>query len=142
MARLLLVLVVVCTGLMTTGCAGRGRVTVPREAGGYRCDYERVEMFFGMGKADGGAVTDGEFKAFVDASVTPVFPEGLTLIPTSGQWKDKTGRLVKEEGRLIVLILPALAGNQGKLDGVREAYKKQFKQESVLVVRQAAIASF
>ncbi len=142
MKNTMLVLSLVCVGLMAGGCGGRGRVTVPREAGGYQCDYERAELFFGMAKADGGSVTDAEFKAFVDASVTPVFPDGLTVMPTSGQWKDKSGKLVREEGRLVVLILPAGAGNQSKLDVVREAYKKQFKQESVLVSRGAVIASF
>jgi major membrane immunogen (membrane-anchored lipoprotein) len=142
MKQVMLVLVVVCSGLMLGGCGGRGRVTVPREAGSYRCDYERVELFFGMSKPDGGSVSDGEFKAFLDASVTPVFPDGLTLVPTTGQWRGKDGKVVKEEGRMLILILPAKAGNQGKVDVVREAYKKQFKQESVLSSRQAVIAEF
>ena len=135
-------LVLVCALGMGVGCSSRGAVTVPQEAGLYQADWERAELYFGMARADGADVSDLEFKKFLDTVVTPVFPDGLTLVPTYGQYRGKDGKLTREDGRLIIVILPADPANQVKLDSVREAYKKQFKQESVLLCRQPAIVSF
>ena len=60
--------------------------------------FVRTELFFGTAKPDG-AVTEEEFGPVLDTVVTPLFPDGLTVIKADGQFKgarrpDHQGRLV------------------------------------------------
>ena len=46
--------------------------------------FIRTELFFGTAKAEGEPVTDEEFRDFIDDEVTPLFPDGLTVVePTA-----------------------------------------------------------
>jgi len=56
--------------------------------------WVRTELYFGTSKA-GGEVTDAEFAGFVDAEVTRLFPDGLTLLTGYGQFKDSNGVLIR-----------------------------------------------
>ena len=47
--------------------------------------FARTELFFGSARA-GGEVTEAEFKQFLDAFITPRFPDGLTLLTGLGQF--------------------------------------------------------
>ena len=51
--------------------------------------FVRTELFFGTAKPEG-AVTEEEFLAFLDAQITPRFPDGLTLIKGKGQFRGET----------------------------------------------------
>ncbi len=66
------------------------RAIVRRRApGGQRHNalaFVRTELFFGTAKP-GGAVTADEFEAFLDAIITPLFPDGLTVIKADGQFR-------------------------------------------------------
>ena len=42
--------------------------------------YAEYRMFFGRGKPGGGTVSDGEWRDFLAAEVTPRFPDGLTVV--------------------------------------------------------------
>ena len=109
-------------------------------------NFARTELYFGTGKADGSAVSDEEFLAFVDAEVTPRFPDGLTLLNGSGQFKNSAGVIIKEESWLLILFysLDGFKDSSKRIDAIRELYKAQFDQESVLRVddRWAALVSF
>lgn len=96
-------------------------------------NYERVEMFFGMSKPDGGVVTEDQFKDFIDKEVSTRFPDGFTVMPTQGQWRGKDGRIIREEGRLLILMSPISPGSKDKTSAIRETYKHRFNQESVLL---------
>ncbi len=57
--------------------------------------FVRTELYFGTAR-EGGAVTDAEFKDFVDNHVTPRFPDGLTLLKGDGQFRGADDVVIKE----------------------------------------------
>lgn len=96
--------------------------------------FYRTELYFGMNKKDGGTVSDAEWEEFLEAEVTPRFPDGFTVFGGDGQFKDSTGRIVREKSRVLVLFYPKKLREtvSPKIDEIRAAYKKKYNQESVL----------
>ena len=94
--------------------------------------FARTELFFGSARA-GGEVTEAEFKQFLDGFITPRFPDGLTLLTGLGQFLGSAGP-VQERSFLLILLYPdeAHAENSKKIEEIREQYKRQFNQKSVL----------
>lgn len=98
-------------------------------------------LYFGMSRP-GGTVSEEEWQGFVDAEVTPRFPDGLTQIPASGQWKAKDGTVTKEGTRVLVLLHTRDKASDEAVQALRQAYKNRFQQESVLRVTQLVNADF
>ena len=94
--------------------------------------WVRTELFFGTDRP-GPDVTEYQFSRFVNDTVTPRFPDGLTVLSGSGQWKSD-GRIVRERSKLVIILYPAdgAAESGKKIEEIRSAYEKQFQQESVL----------
>jgi Protein of unknown function (DUF3574) len=103
--------------------------------------WNRTELYFGSGKPDGSSVTEKEFRAFVDKEVTPRFPDGLTLLTGYGQYRGSSGKIIKEQSFVLVLLYQGKDAN-AKLEVIRAAYKRAFKQESVLRVDDTTRVSF
>jgi Protein of unknown function (DUF3574) len=103
--------------------------------------WNRSELYFGSGKPDGSSVTEKQFRQFVDSEVTPRFPDGLTLLTGYGQYKNSSGKIVKEQSFVLVILYQGKEANQ-KLESIRTAYKRAFKQESVLRVDDTTRVSF
>jgi hypothetical protein len=99
-------------------------------------DFARTELYFGTAKADGTAVTDDEFRGFLDAEITPRFPDGLTLLEGDGQFRGENNEIVKEKSFVLILLydLEGFAQSSRRINRIRELYKDQFAQESVLRV--------
>ena len=98
-------------------------------------DFLRTELYFGTAKPDG-VVTDQEFFAFVDAVITPRFPDGLTLLKGDGQFRGDDGVIIKEDSFVLILLYPLedFRDSTRKINVIRERYKDQFQQQSVLRV--------
>jgi hypothetical protein len=94
----------------------------------------RTELFFGTAKADGTAVSAAEWEAFLDAEITPRFPEGLTVLEAAGQWMEADGDLVEERSKVVLLLYPhaAQAESHAEIEAIRVAYERRFGQEAVL----------
>ncbi|MFT4164839.1 MAG: DUF3574 domain-containing protein [Microlunatus sp.] len=105
--------------------------------------FARTELFFGT-ERPGPDVTNRQFKAFVDRVVTPRFPDGLTQYDASGQFRDSTGRIVKEQSKVIVLLYPIADAGQStvKIEEIRDIYEKAFDQESVLRADSVELVDF
>lgn len=95
--------------------------------------FVRTELFFGTAKPDG-AVTAEEFKAFVDAVITPLFPDGLTVVKADGQFKNDAGVTIKEEAYVLILLYSAESqkASSRSIDYIRQEYMRAHQQESVL----------
>jgi hypothetical protein len=94
----------------------------------------RTELFFGMSRPDGGTISDSEWESFLDAEVTPRFPDGLTVLSAAGQWQGENDQIVEEASKLLILLYPreALSESHMEIEEIRAAYEKAFQQESVL----------
>jgi hypothetical protein len=97
--------------------------------------FVRTELFFGTAKPEG-VVTEEEFRAFIDAQVTPRFPDGLTLLKGDGQFRGRDNIIIKEQSFVLILLYPHETFNKSsqKIQKIRDLYKAQFQQESVLRV--------
>jgi hypothetical protein len=97
-----------------------------------------VELLLGRG-----GKPDARWRIFLAREVTPRFPDGLTVYETYGQWRDpKRNIIVREQSRVLRIIVPADAAASDKIAAVAEAYKKQFRQKSVGIVTRQACVSF
>jgi hypothetical protein len=96
--------------------------------------WVRTELFFGMDKPDGTEITDAEWQGFLDAKITPRFPDGLTVLNGAGQWQGEDEEIVQERSKLVILLYPreAIAESNAEIEQIRDAYEKTFQQESVL----------
>ena len=96
--------------------------------------FLRTELYFGMNKPGGGNVSEEVWNKFLETEVTPRFPDGFTVFESYGQFKDASGKIVREESRVLVLLSAKKQREaiNPKIEELRAAYKKQFNQESVL----------
>ncbi|MEU8822113.1 DUF3574 domain-containing protein [Streptomyces sp. NPDC048636] len=96
--------------------------------------YVETRLFFGTGRPDGGPpVTEKQFLAFVDRTVTPRFPAGLTIRDARGQWRDRSGAIERERSYEVVLLYPVAEArtHDPRIEHIRTAYERKYAQESV-----------
>ena len=104
--------------------------------------YARLELLFGLGRQGGGEVSEEEWRAFLEAEVTPRFPDGLTVLTAYGQWRSRSGEVAREPSRVLVIWHRRETGSEAEIEAIRQAYKAQFGQESVMRVDGASCVSF
>ena len=98
-----------------------------------RLPATQVDLYFGRNIDARREVGEGQWAAFLSEIVTPRFPDGLTVLDTAGQYRlPDTGRIVRERGKLVILVVGDLSTVTPDIEIVREAYKKRFEQRSVL----------
>ena len=140
---LLLLMASTLTWSQTTAPApnpGLDRQASPRLGPGV---WTRTELFFGSAQPDGSTVSEQEFRQFLDQEVTPRFPDGLTLLVGLGQFRHASGVVVQERSMLLVLLYPSNEPDRvGRIEAIRDAYKRRFQQESVLRLDTTAQVSF
>lgn len=118
----------------------------PAEAAG----WVRSELYFGVGEESGvsareqtDAISDAQWKAFLDKEVTPRFPDGLTVFDAYGQW---LFRGAPEPNRLRTKVLVVLHEDtpqrRNDIEAIRLAWKQATKHQSVLWAKQAVEVSF
>ncbi|SAL22002.1 hypothetical protein AWB67_00783 [Caballeronia terrestris] len=122
---------------VTAGCAS---VQAPPCA---RSEQSAVsdQLYFGTSSANG-AVTPAQWAAFLQSSVTPRFPAGLTVWPASGQWRAADGAIIREDSYVLTLVHPDDDPTDAAVRTLIADYKARFSQEAVLRVRSHACASF
>jgi hypothetical protein len=94
----------------------------------------RLELYFGTQRPGGAPVTDAEWAAFLDEEVTPRFPDGLTVLKGSGQWRNSKGVITRETSTVLVILYDPAAQKETAIEDIRAAYKDRFDQESVMRV--------
>jgi hypothetical protein len=98
-------------------------------------------LYFGTTKPTG-VVTPDEWTDFLRTTVTPRFPQGLTVLPASGQWRTAGGVIITEGTHVLSLIHPSSAATEQAVTEIITTYKSRFQQESVLRVKADVCASF
>jgi hypothetical protein len=102
-----------------------------------------VELLFGRNIGGHLGVSDAQWRSFVAREITPRFPEGLTVLEATGQWRDaKTKAPVREPSKIVRIIVPADAASDEKVEAIAAAYIKRFRQDSVGIVRRPACVYF
>jgi hypothetical protein len=96
--------------------------------------FARTELFFGSLRSDKPPVSEQDFLGFLNDTITPLFPNGLTLLTGLGQFLNSQGVIQQEQSWLLILLYPVgeWRVNSEKIEAIREDYKTNFQQESVL----------
>jgi Protein of unknown function (DUF3574) len=98
--------------------------------------FIRTELFFGRNKPDGTEVSPEEFADFLSVTITPEFPDGLTVLDGIGQFRDSNKNIIQEKSKVLILLYPSNTRRQSsrKIERIRKVYKERFQQQSVLRV--------
>ena len=104
--------------------------------------WVEYRLFMGRGGEAGEVVTDADWEAFLAGTVTPRFPDGLTVLDARGQWRDQGGALQTERSKLLVILAPPGDDGERRIDEISKEYISRFQQESVLQVVDEACVSF
>jgi hypothetical protein len=125
--------------LVVSGCA-----SLPAQlCSGSQKSVVTAELLFGRKIGDRVGVSEQAFERFVDTEMTPRFPDGLTVLSASGQWRDTERRTtVREPSKVVHIVLPGAADDQARLDAIIAAYKTRFRQQAVGLVTRPACAAF
>ena len=122
-----------------TGCAPIP-AEVPCPEGSDR--YDEYRLFFGRNIGDTEGVSDEDWREFLADTVTPRFPDGLSVFDAAGQWRDSQGAVVRERSKMLLILAEQDSDALTRLDEIAEEYKRRFSQESVLRVVDSACVAF
>lgn len=107
--------------------------------------WVETKLYFGLGPADdvSNGMSEQGWRSFLDAEVTPRFPDGLSVLDVYGQWQGK-GQASPERlrSKLLLIDYPDTPANRAKVDAIRAAWKQRTGDQSVLRVTQPAEVSF
>jgi hypothetical protein len=127
---------------MTTALSGCAALGSP----GCGPDGQRelvAEVVFGRNIGDSLGVSEADWNRFLEEEVTPRFPDGLTVMSASGQWRDsERGAVVQEPSKVLVLVLGDETADRPRVREIADAYKRRFQQQSVLTMMRPACVSF
>ena len=121
-AAVLAIATAACAPLHAPGCAHGQQAAV------------QDTLYFGTAKPTG-SVGAGEWASFLEETVTPRFPQGMTVSAASGQWRGADGAIVREATHVLQLVHTGEAANDKAVTEIVATYKRRFEQEAVLRVK-------
>jgi Protein of unknown function (DUF3574) len=102
-----------------------------------------VQLLFGRDIGHKLGVSEVAWARFVVREMTPRFPDGLTITEAIGQWRDPAaGTIVREPAERVEIVLPGNDDDEARLAAIVTAYKREFRQHSVIVIVRSACVSF
>jgi hypothetical protein len=140
--------------LLAFGCASaetKGKTAVevgrpqpgPREPPLAGTPMVATELFFGTRIGTEGLVKPEEWKEFLDQVVTPRFPDGLTVIEGTGQYRmHDTGTIVTEPSHVLVIVHDGSPKASAAIEEIAFEWKRRFRQEAVLRIDEKAGVKF
>ncbi|MDQ8726555.1 DUF3574 domain-containing protein [Bradyrhizobium sp. LHD-71] len=137
-AQRLLALLVAVTAPVLSACTMLPQVCVPPAE-----NMVTAELTFGRKVGDRVGVSEAEFSTFVAREISPRFPDGLTIVDARGQWRDaERGVVVHEPSKLVLLTFRDDIERRASITAITETYKRQFKQQSVLMSLRTSCVAF
>ena len=102
-----------------------------------------AELMFGRNIGRRLGVNEAEWSRFVDNEIVSRFPKGLTVVNAAGEWRDEaTNRILREPSKVVQIVLPGQVEDIARLNEIVAAYKRRFKQLSVIMIVRPACVSF
>lgn len=130
-------LISICLTLGIGGGAVMAQQAAPVTAAVVRGEnFYRTELYFGRSIPGGGVVGEDAWEAFLGDVVTPMFPDGFTVLSGRGQYREASGNIAKEPSSVLVFLYRKADRKKAgaAIEKIRAEYKKRFLQESVLRV--------
>ncbi len=104
--------------------------------------FTEYRLYFGRNLGNVEVVSDAAWSTFLSDEITSRFGDGLTVVDAAGRWRDKTGVMVREMSKLVVILTGAEGSGLQRTDEIVQAYKEAFAQEAVLRTISSVCASF
>lgn len=102
----------------------------------------RDALYFGLTIPGGGEIPIAEWDDFLNTTVTPLFPSGLTAFTATGQWREASGRIRSEPSRVVILIHDLSSTADESVRQIIARYRQRFQQEAVMWERSQTCVSF
>ena len=102
----------------------------------------RDVLYFGRNRPTGGVVTDTEWQQFLAEIVTPRFPDGLTIVEATGQWRGKSGAIEQERSEIVTLLHKGDESAKAAVLTITAEYMRRFHQDAVLRERTTTCTKF
>lgn len=88
-------------------------------------------------------LTDNEWRAFRDQTVTANLPNGYTVLDGSGGWMNPiTRKTIKERTKVLIAALPETPDSLAAIERIRTAYQVNFHQQLVGMTVEQACGTF
>ena len=141
LTRLSFILGLALVSLLAAACIQENTAQLECEDGGEL--WQEYRLFMGR-SADGiEVVSDGEWEAFLADTITPRFPDGLSVIDVAGQGTNADGTLERERTKMLLVLVPPTDNTAlNRMNEIAAEYKQQFNQNSVLRVITEACVTF
>ena len=140
--RTLIALLVIIVVLSACSSDTGGQPAAPACGDGFE-EFAEYSLFFGRSDSTGAEVVSEEaWDEFLADTVTPRFPDGLTVMDGRGQWQLESGAVQKERTKILYVLTAPGDGGLRLLGEISEEYKRRFEQESVLVTSNTTCVSF
>jgi hypothetical protein len=101
-----------------------------------------TDDYFGRNRPNGGTVREAEWRRFLNEIITPRFPDGLTVVKATGQWRNASGQIEQEASEVVTVLHSGDATARGKISEITAEYRQRFDQEAVLRERTVTCARF
>jgi len=99
-----------------------------------------IDLYFGRDISGGKEVSEAEWAAFLAETVTPRFPDGLSVLNVEGQHRGPAGRIDRERSKLLIVVVFDAPAHQTKVRDIVDAYVKRFGQRGVFQVEHPVCA--
>jgi len=121
--------------LALTSCASRSPLQCAT------VDHRPVaEVVFGRVSEGAPGVSEVEFAKFMREEVNPRFHDGLTVVDAQDLWPSPAGSAIHGPSKTVMIVLRGTDDEMTKLDAVRAAYTRRYRQKSVLVMNSTGCA--
>ena len=129
------------------GLAGCAASSLPIHPGIGTCEagdqsMVRDTLYFGRNRPRGGTVREAEWRRFLNETITPRFPDGLTVVKATGQWRNASGQIEREASEVVTVLHSGDLTARGKVSEIIAEYRQRFDQEAVLRERATTCARF
>ena len=129
---------IICLVLVAVACSQSDTPSCPEGME----EFTEYQLFMGRSGPEGEIVDDEAWDTFLADTVTPRFPDGLTVLDGRGQWRGADGLIQKERSKLLVILAQPGVDKMRLIDEISDEYKRRFSQESVLRVVEDTCVSF
>jgi hypothetical protein len=102
-----------------------------------------AELFFGHGIGRREPLSDADWAEFAAQTIAPNFPDGFTVFDGEGRWRNpQTGHAGGERTKILIVAAKREPDLARRVAAVIDAYKSQFRQQTVGVITRDSCAAF
>jgi hypothetical protein len=129
--------------LIVPGLAACTQAAPPRCAPGAGSPMAVFTVYLGKAIPGRDDLTEKEWRAFQDETVTANLPNGYTVLDANGGWMNPiTRKTIKEATKVLVAALPESPDSLAAIERIRSAYQIKFHQQLVGMTVVQACGTF